>query len=373
MLARLLACFPKEIVIARLPDFYPLLRPLLHSLDPEQAHEWALRALERGWVPAQPVLPDPILATSFLGWRLAHPLGLAAGFDKNGRVASRMFAQGFSFIEVGGVTPLPQAGNARPRVFRLPEQRAVINRMGFPNDGASVVAARLAAAPPGGMLGINLASNAASIEPIRDFLALLETFSPLGDFLTLDISCPNTANGQVFLEPARLSELLASLNAVPLGANRPALVAKISPDLDDGRLAELVAVLLEGQIAAICVGNTTTARPTGLGKHAEQKGGLSGRPLFSASTRQLAVVRRLVGTRVPLIGTGGIASGADAYAKICAGASVLQLYTAMIYEGPGLVGRVLGELAELLRRDGFTTLSQAVGSAVDVSADPDRT
>ena len=342
-------------------NLYPLVRPLLHCLDPERAHELALNAMERGLVTPRQVPVDPLLATSFLGWKLAHPLGLAAGFDKNARVAAHMFGQGFSFVEVGGVTPLPQAGNARPRVFRLPAERAVINRMGFPNDGAAAVVARLAVAPAPGMLGVNIASNAQSSDPIEDFLTLVEQFSPHCDFITLDISCPNTANGQIFLEPERLEELMAALAGIRDDVNRVSLIAKLSPDIDDARLAEILDVLLEAKIDAICVGNTTTFRAAGLRGKAHERGGLSGRPLFAPSTYKLAMVRRMIGKRIPLIGTGGIATGADAYEKIRVGASVLQLYTAMIYEGPAVIDRILAELAELLRRDGFTSLAEAVG------------
>ena len=335
-------------------DPYTLVRPFLHSLDPERAHELALWALERGIVAPRSLTPDPILASTFLGWALPHPLGLAAGFDKNARVAPRMFGQGFSFVEVGGVTLLPQIGNPRPRVFRLPAERAVINRMGLPNDGAEVVAARLRERPAPGMLGVNIASNAMSRDPVGDFARLVERFAPLCAFISLDLSCPNTENGQIFLEPARLEELLTRLTGAYV-----LIIAKLSPDIEDARLAELVDVLLRGKIAAICMGNTTTSHPYG------ERGGLSGAPLSPLSTRKLATVCRLVGKRLPLIGTGGICSGADAYEKIRAGASVLQLYTAMIYEGPGVVGRILRELAEFLRRGGFTSLGEAVGSGVD--------
>jgi dihydroorotate dehydrogenase len=343
-------------------DFYALARPFFHSLDPERAHELALWAIERGIVPPRSPTPDPILASTFLGRVLSHPLGLAAGFDKNARVASRMFGQGFSFVEVGGVTLIPQAGNQRPRVFRLPAERAIINRMGLPNDGAEVVAARLrerARFPQGarsGMLGVNIASNATSRDPVGDFARLIEQFVPLCDFITLDISCPNTEKGQEFLEPARLEGLLTSLNGLGGGMVGRPLIAKLSPDIEDARLAELLEVLLRGRIAAICMGNTTTSHAHG------ERGGLSGRPLFELSTRKLATVRRLVGNSLPLIGTGGIRSGADAYEKIRAGASVLQLYTAMIYDGPGVVGRILRELAELLRRGGFSSIGEAVGT-----------
>jgi dihydroorotate dehydrogenase len=340
-------------------DPFPLLRPLLHALDPETAHEWTLRALETGLLPGQPAHDDPLLATELCGKRLAHPIGLAAGFDKNARVYQRMFAHGFSFVEVGGVTPLPQAGNPRPRVFRLPEDAAVINRMGFPNDGMEVASARMrrvGRAP--GLVGMNLASNTESADPVRDFSVLVERFAPLAEYLVLDVSCPNTGNGQLFLDPARLRDLLASLAAL-----KPAvpLFAKLSPDIDDARLELLVNVLLEARIGAIIVSNTTAQRPQLSNSKASERGGLSGRPLLASSTRMLATVRRLSSGMVPLVGVGGIASGADAYAKIRAGACALQLYTALIYAGTGLLPKIKRELASLLRRDGFSSLQEAIG------------
>lgn len=343
-------------------DPYPLVKPLLLRLDPETAHDLTLRALATGIVPSAAPLDDPILAVELFGRRLRHPVGLAAGFDKNARVYAQMFGQGFAFVEIGGVTPLPQAGNARPRVFRLPAEEAVINRMGFPNAGAAAVERRLASRPAAGMLGINLASNASSIDPIADFTGLALRFARYADYLTLDISCPNTANGQLFLDPARLRELLAALAAVPLAEPRPALVAKLSPDIEPAVLDALVTVLLNAAIGGIIVSNTTARRPPLADAQRDQAGGLSGRPLFAASTAMLAQVARLTGGSVPLIGVGGISSGADAYAKIRAGARALQLYTALIYGGPAAVARIGRELAALLRRDGFTSLAQAVGS-----------
>jgi dihydroorotate dehydrogenase len=344
-------------------DPYPFVKPFLLRLDPETAHELTLRALESGVVPAREPLDDPILAVDLFGRRLAHPIGLAAGFDKNARVYSRMFDQGFSFVEVGGVTPLPQAGNARPRVFRLPGDAAVINRMGFPNAGAAVIDRRLRARPRAGMLGINLASNTQSADPIADFALLVATFAPHADYLTLDISCPNTTNGQLFLDPGRLRELLAAVAGVALAPPRPAILAKLSPDIGTDALEALLAVLLQARIDGIIVSNTTARRPGLSGAAARQAGGLSGRPLFAASTAMLADVARASRGRVPLIGVGGVASGADAYAKIRAGATAVQLYTALIYGGPALVTRIERELAALLRRDGFTSIAQAANAA----------
>jgi dihydroorotate dehydrogenase len=332
-------------------DPFALARPLLHLLDPEVAHELTLRALEANVVPPQPHVDEPSLAIELFGRRIDNPVGLAAGFDKNARVFRRMVAQGFGFVEVGGVTPLPQRGNQRPRVFRLPHDKAVINKMGFPNDGADAVLRRMAGERPPGMLGVNLASNAAADDPVEDFAQLVRRFAPVADYLTLDISCPNTANGKVFLDPARLRELLERLAGLDRGAAK--LVAKLSPDIDETLLATLVTTLLEAKIDGIIVSNTT----------AVPRGGLSGQPLFRPSTAMLAQVAQLTAGTVPLIGVGGIASGPQAYAKIRAGATAVQLYTGLIYEGTALVTRIKRELAVLLMRDGYATLSQAVGTA----------
>lgn len=346
--------------MARAFDPFPLARPLLHRLDPERAHELTLRALEANLVPPQPEVHEPSLAIELFGRHLTNPIGLAAGFDKNARVYRRMFAQGFGFVEVGGVTPLPQRGNARPRVYRLPAERAVINRMGFPNDGAAVVAARMAREGAPGLVGVNLASNNASADPAADFVALVERFAPHADFLTLDISCPNTANGQTFLDPARLRDLLARIAAVPLGARRPAFVAKLSPDIDEARVEALVRVSLEASIDGFIVSNTTSTRPDRLS--GTPAGGLSGPPLFARSTALIATVAALTGGAVPIVGVGGVAGGPDAYAKIRAGATAVQLYTGLVYAGTALVTRIKRELAVLLLRDGYAKVSEAIGS-----------
>lgn len=348
-------------------DPYRLVRPLLHRLDPEEAHELTLRSLEARLVPSQPRDDDPILATTLFGRPLANPIGLAAGFDKNARVYNRMAAQGFGFVEIGGVTPLPQAGNPRPRVFRLPEDCAVINRMGFPNDGAAAIEARLRrkGRPAGLILGINLASNADSSEPADDFVKLARRFAPYADYLTLDISCPNTANGQVFLDPGALADLLERLANVAWRGPVPRLLAKLSPDLDDGLLQRLVRTLITARIDGIVVANTTTARSPALrSRFARESGGLSGTPLFAPSTALLARVRELTGGSVTLIGVGGIASGDDAYAKLRAGASAVQLYTGLIYGGTALVTRIKRELAALLRRDGVTSAREIARAAM---------
>ncbi len=345
-------------------DPFLLAKPFLHALDPEDAHELTLCALESGFVPGQPAGDDPVLATTLFGRALTNPVGLAAGFDKNARVYDRMAAHGFGFVEIGGVTPRAQRGNPRPRVFRLSEDGAVINRLGFPNEGADAVERRLRrTGHPKIGFGINLASNADSADPADDFVELARRFAPYADYLTLDISCPNTANGQVFLDPARLAELLARLAAIDWPAKRPALVAKLSPDVDDALVDGLVATLVAARIDGIAVANTTRERPSTLhGWAAREAGGLSGRPLFVASTAMLARVRELTGGQVTLIGIGGIASGAEAYVKVRAGASAVQLYTALIYDGTALVTSIKRELAQRLRGDGFGSVAEAAAA-----------
>jgi dihydroorotate dehydrogenase len=343
-------------------DPFPLVKPLLHAFDPERAHELTLRALAAGIVPAQPRVDEPSIAIELFGRRLESPVGLAAGFDKNARVFRRMYAQGFGFIEVGGVTPRPQRGNAKPRVFRLPHDGAVINNMGFPSEGVDAVVRRLGGERPAGMLGVNLASNGDSADPAADFVELVRRFAVYADYLTLDISCPNSTNGKVFLDPGALRDLLARIAAVDRGPVAPKLVAKLSPDIDDTLLATLLDVLAAAKIDGIVVANTTVERPP-LRDDGSMRGGLSGRPLFGPATAQLGRVWQLTGGTIPLIGVGGISGGPDAYAKICAGASAVQLYTGLIYQGTALVTRIKRELAVLLLRDGYATLGEAVGSA----------
>ena len=351
-------------------DWFDLARPLLQRLDPEQAHRLTLRALAGGLVPRQPADTDPILQTRLFGRAVPNPVGLAAGFDKNARVFHRMWGQGFGWVEVGGVTPRAQVGNPRPRLFRLAEDHAVINRMGFNNDGAAAIAARLAARPqPGRLLGVNLASNSDSAAPADDFVILVERFARLADYLVIDVSCPNTRNGRVFQDPVALKDLLARLTAVRSAqAAACALVAKIAPDLTPAELEAIVGVILEARLDGLIVGNTTVARPVSLrARDRAEAGGLSGAPLFAPSTELLRAVARQTAGRLTLIGTGGVASGADAYAKIRAGASAVQLYSALVYRGSGLVTSIKRELAQRLRADGFSSLAAAVG--VDVGTD----
>lgn len=358
-----------------LPDLFPLVRPILHRLDPETAHDLTLRALALGLAPAQPEVADPVLSTTLMGRRLAHPIGLAAGFDKQALVYRAMFRQGFAMVEVGGITPRPQVGNPRPRLFRLMADRAVINRMGFNNVGLEAAVARVAGQGPlPGPLGVNLASNSDSADPTQDFETLVRGLAPHVDYLVVDVSCPNTANGKVFQNPDKLAPLLARLKQARgevAGGTAPQLWLKIAPDLTEAELASICAVAVEGGADGMIVSNTTIERPDGLiSPEKGERGGLSGAPLFGPSTERLASVRRMTRGAMPLIGVGGVASGAQAYAKIRAGASGVQLYTAMVYEGPAVVTRIKKELAELLRRDGFASVDSAVGADVPIETAP---
>ncbi|MCC6468840.1 MAG: quinone-dependent dihydroorotate dehydrogenase [Alphaproteobacteria bacterium] len=342
-------------------DWYARLFPLLCRLPAETAHRLALTALEHGLVPTPLRGGDPILRVHAFGRALANPVGLAAGFDKNARVFARMPALGFGFAEVGGVTPLPQPGNRRPRLFRLVEDRALINRMGFNNDGLEVFARRLERhAGDGQFVAANLASNTNSADPAEDFVILARRLAPLVELLVIDVSCPNTANGKMFQRREPLDDLLTRLAAVR-GTTPMAL--KVSPDLTDAEKSDITALALAHRVDGMVVANTTATRPATLrSAHQGERGGLSGPPVREMSRRLLGEVYGMTQGRLTLVGVGGIESGADAYAAIRAGATLVQLYTALVYHGPMLVHRIKAELAYLLRRDGFDDLTQAVGA-----------
>ncbi|HSA82400.1 MAG TPA: quinone-dependent dihydroorotate dehydrogenase [Geminicoccaceae bacterium] len=340
----------------------------LQRLPPETAHGLALRALGRGWAGRRPQPTRPRLATRLLGFEVPHPLGLAAGFDKNAEAVTGLFGLGFAFVEIGTVTPRPQAGNQKPRLFRLRPQRALINRMGFNNDGLEVVRARLAAlGPRPGPLGANIGSNRDSADPVADYVTCLRGLYPLVDYIAVNVSSPNTPGLRDLQRRDRLEALLNALLAArtALAASSPAkpLLLKIAPDLSPEDEADIAEVALALGIDGLIVSNTTVARPDVVtGPLREEAGGLSGTPLFLRATEQLGRFYRMTGGRLPLIGVGGITTGADAYAKIRAGAAALQLYTALIYQGPGVIERVLGELDRLLAEDGYARISDATGA-----------
>src|SRR5882724_11622938 len=344
--------------------------PLLRALPPEAAHDLTLRALAGGLVRAAAAAPDPLLRTRLWGRDFPNPIGLAAGFDKNALVPDAMLALGFGFVEIGSVTPLPQEGNPKPRIFRLAEDGAVINRLGFNNEGLAIVAARLAArhiARQGGsgIVGANIGKNREAPDAVADYAAGIRAFAPLADYLVVNISSPNTPGLRDLQRRRAVTALLDRLLAARRAATdeTPPLLVKIAPDLSEEERADLAEVALTSGIDGLIVSNTTVARPPGLrGGNAHEPGGLSGKPLFAPSTALLAEMHRRTAGRVTLIGVGGVASGADAYAKIRAGANLVQLYTALIYQGPDLVGRIKTDLAALLRRDGFASVADAVGA-----------
>ena len=349
-----------------MPDLYPLAGPLLRLLDPECAHDLALAALERGLVPRPAPFEDAILQTRVLNRDFANPIGLAAGFDKDARVADAMLAQGFGFVEVGSVTPRPQPGNPRPRVFRLPADGAAINRLGFNSQGADAVAERLRERPRSGIVGVNLGRNKDSAEAVDDYVAGARVLARLADYLVVNVSSPNTPGLRALQGGDQLRHLLLAVQGaladVP-GRERPPLLLKIAPDLTPDDKDEIAEVSLATGIDGLIATNTTIERPPSLvERRRNEAGGLSGRPLFEPSTRVLGEMYRRIGGRIPLIGVGGVGDGHDAYVKVRAGASLIQLYTALIFHGPGLVNRIKRELAEALRADGFASLSEAVGA-----------
>jgi dihydroorotate dehydrogenase len=346
-------------------NLYRLLRPALFALDPETAHRAAVLALKAGLSEAFARKDDPILATRLWNLDFPNPVGLAAGFDKNAEVADAILGLGFGFTEVGTVTPKPQAGNPRPRLFRLPSDAALINRLGFNNDGLEAVAGRLARRARQGIVGANIGPNKEG-DAIADCAAGAARLAPLADYLVVNVSSPNTPGLRALQNREPLARLLAQVKgardkAVPEGA-RPPLLVKIAPDLADEDLGDIAEVARALPVDGVIATNTTIARPPGLvDARRGEDGGLSGKPLFDSSTRVLAKLYTLTGGTLPLVGAGGVGSGQEAYAKIRAGASLVQLYTALVYEGPGLVGKIKRELAECLRRDGFPSVASAVG------------
>nr|WP_152824546.1 quinone-dependent dihydroorotate dehydrogenase [Fertoeibacter niger] len=335
---------------------------LLHRLDPERAHGLSLAALRSGLVP----LPGPVtgarLATSLAGIALPNPVGLAAGYDKNAVALAPLMRAGFGFLEVGAATPRAQTGNPAPRLFRLTEDRAAINRFGFNNEGAVPIAARLAMRPKGIPVGLNLGANKDSPDRAADFAAVLAACGPHVDFATVNVSSPNTEKLRDLQGRAALTGLLAGVMEVRAELAKPIPVfLKIAPDLGETELAEIAEVAMAAGLSGIIATNTTLSR-TGLkSAHAAEAGGLSGAPLFEKSTRVLARLSALTGDALPLIGVGGVCSAEQAYAKIRAGASAVQIYTGMVYEGLSLAARIARGLDGLLKRDGFASVAEAVG------------
>ncbi|UWR04171.1 quinone-dependent dihydroorotate dehydrogenase [Ruegeria conchae] len=335
----------------------------LHRLDPEIAHGLSIKALTSGLAPTPGPVTSDRLKTRVAGLELPNPVGLAAGFDKNGEALAPLSRAGFGFIEVGAVTPRPQPGNPKPRLFRLTEDRAAINRFGFNNEGMDVMAERLAQRPKDAVIGLNLGANKDSDDRPGDFAKVLAHCAAHLDYATVNVSSPNTEKLRDLQGKAALSALLSDVietrNALP----RPIpIFLKIAPDLTEAELQDIADVARETGVDAVIATNTTLSRDGLRSAHKDQAGGLSGAPLFEKSTRVLAQLSQLTGAEIPLIGVGGISTAEQAYAKICAGASAVQFYTAMVYSGISLAAEIAQGLDDLLARDGYTSVAQAVGS-----------
>jgi len=351
-------------------DIYRMIWPLVRLLDPEFAHGLAVRALELGLMPRPQLPDDPQLRVKLWGLDFPNPVGLAAGFDKDARVHAQMLGQGFGFVEVGSITPQPQPGNPKPRLFRLEEDGAVINRMGFNSEGHDVSKARLHTRDrTRGIVGVNLGKNKLTEDAAQDYEIGARTFGPLADFIVINVSSPNTPGLRALQGADVLRDLLtrtqAALSDTTEAAKRPPLVLKIAPDLTDEDKADIAQVALETGIDGLIVTNTTIDRPHSLkSPHKAEAGGLSGRPLFAASTQVLGEMYAATKGQVALIGVGGIEDGRGAYEKILAGATLVELYSAMVYQGPSIAARINRELADILKADGFTSVADAVGKGV---------
>ncbi|WP_375554711.1 quinone-dependent dihydroorotate dehydrogenase [Roseovarius mucosus] len=339
---------------------------LLHRVDPERAHGLALRALQLGLVPAPGAYTSARLRTNLAGLRLPNPVGLAAGFDKNAEALAPLARAGFGFIEVGAVTPRAQPGNPRPRLFRLSEDRAVINRFGFNNVGMEAAAARLAARPRDAVIGLNLGANKDSADRAEDFARVLAHCGAHLDFATVNVSSPNTEKLRELQGAEALMGLLKGVMEARDWLPQPIpIFLKIAPDLSDAELSEIADVARASGLNGIIATNTTLGREGLMSAAKGEAGGLSGQPLFEKSTRVLARLSQLTGGEMPLIGVGGIASAEQAYAKIRAGASAVQLYSALVYQGMSLVAEIARGLEQLLQRDGFGSVAEAVGTGRD--------
>jgi dihydroorotate dehydrogenase len=340
---------------------YQFARPLLFKADAETAHNLSLAALKMMPIPSLGS-DSPVLAQTFAGLRFANPVGLAPGYDKNAEVPVETLRLGFGFTEVGTLTPLPQSGNPKPRLFRLVEDEAVINRMGFNNEGQQAAIARLryiSGDARKGPIGINIGANKDSADRVADYVIGVRNMEALADYLTVNISSPNTPGLRALQDKAALDDLLAQVMAART-RDTPVLL-KVAPDLQPADIDDIVGVALSRGIAALIVSNTTISRPALRSRHAQEAGGLSGAPLRDMAQQRVVDFRKASGGQIPLIGVGGIASAQDAYARIRAGASLVQIYSALVYQGPGLARSINTQLARLLQADGFTNIAEAIG------------
>lgn len=344
---------------------YSILRPALFRLDAESAHGLALAALKLAGPARAPLFPAS-LSTQVAGIAFPNPVGMAAGFDKDGEVPDALLGLGFGFAEVGSITPLPQSGNPKPRLFRLVEDRAVINRMGFNNHGADAALARLSARQDRpGVLGINIGANKDSADRVADYATMARLMAPLATYLAVNISSPNTPGLRALQDESALTGLLDAViearDAACGDDRRPPVFLKVAPDLEPADVDAIARIAIDRRLGALIVSNTTISRPALASHHAGESGGLSGAPLKDLALQRLRDFRKATGGAIPLVGVGGIATAEDAWARIRAGASLVQVYSAMVYEGPGIAKSICRGLESLMKRDGFASIAEAVG------------
>jgi dihydroorotate dehydrogenase len=345
---------------------YSLIRKALFRFDAETAHGFALAALKYTPLAGAPDVAGGPLTSNVAGITFPNPVGMAAGFDKDGEIPDALLGLGFGFAEVGSITPLPQSGNPKPRLFRLEEDRAVINRMGFNNGGAEAAEKRLRARlTRGGIVGINIGANKDATDRIADYATGARLFAPLASYLAVNVSSPNTPGLRALQDESALTELLDGVIAArDETGHRPPVFLKVAPDLEPADVEAIARIALSRKLGALIVSNTTISRPPLHSAHAGESGGLSGAPLRELAQQRMVDFRRTTGGLIPLVGVGGIATAEDAYARIRAGASLVQLYSAMVYEGHTIARTVTRGLRRLLERDGFASVGEAVGADV---------
>ena len=345
---------------------FSFLRPFIFNLDPEKAHDLAIKSLKYNFLPEKLfyVENEEILKTNLFGKEIKNPIGLAAGFDKSAEVYNEIFKLGFGFVEVGTVTPKQQYGNEKPRVFRLEKDQALINRLGFNNDGSGLIKERIEQNVPNGLLGINIGPNKDTSNMINDFLECAKVFFPLGNYVTINISSPNTKGLRDLQKPEILKDLLTKINEIRQVSNfKKSFLLKISPDLDDSYIENILDLMIQFKIDGVILTNTTDGnRETLKDSNKKETGGLSGKPLRDLSTKLIKRFYVGLNGKIPIIGVGGIDSGKAAFDKIAAGASAVQLYTGMIYKGPTIVKEIKKELIKILMEKGFKNINEAVGS-----------
>tara|TARA_B100001029_G_scaffold172461_1_gene170243 strand:- start:767 stop:1816 length:1050 start_codon:yes stop_codon:yes gene_type:complete len=348
---------------------FSFIRPFIFNIDPEKAHDLAIKSLKYNFLPESMfvVKDEEVLNLKLFGKKIKNPIGLAAGFDKSAEVYNEIFKLGFGFVEVGTVTPLKQYGNNKPRVFRLEKDEALINRLGFNNDGSEAVSQRIENNIPNGFLGINIGPNKDTPDMVGDFIKCAKTFFPLGDYVTINISSPNTKGLREFHNKELLHKLLSNINKIRIESNfKKSFLLKISPDIEDSFIDSIIELSLQYQINGLILTNSSDGnRENLIDKNKNETGGLSGKPLRDLSNNLIKKFFKKLNGKLPIIGVGGIDSGKSAFKKISSGASAIQLYTGMIYKGPTIVKEIKKELISELKTKGFKSITEAIGSDVN--------